>query len=201
MRTGIKMTRSVMTRMAYPPPPLPSSPKGSRKALIAVVAVVAVVAVAVGVYLATRGGGGGGTTTGVAEASSLRFSVDLTPLYSVHTKTYKFMIKNIGASNMMMHIEVTSTEGNFVYIVNGAQQKAWEYANGEWTDLSNSFSAQWNSWNSTWTDYRDYLLGKGGIGVWPGSGDWTYTAEDNSAVRIYNITVNPSLADSLFQYG
>jgi hypothetical protein len=172
-----------------------------RTLVIVVIAVVVVAAVVAGVYLATRGGGGGvGTTTGVAGASSLQFSVSVTPLNTVSTSTYTFMIKNIGTSSMMMRTEVTSSQSNFIYIVNGAQQKAWEYANGAWTDLSNSFSAQWNSWNSTWTDYRDYLLGKGGIGVWPGSGDWTYTAEDGSAVRIYNITVNPSLADSLFQH-
>jgi hypothetical protein len=169
-----------------------------KTSVIVVIAVVVVAAVAAGVYLATRGG----TTTDVAEASSLRFSVSVTPLYTVHTSTYTFMIKNIGTSNMMMHIEMRGYQGNFVYIVNGEQQKAWEYANGEWANLSDTFSIQWNSWNSTWTNYRDCLLGKGvwsGIGVWPGSGDWTTSAPDGSAIRIYDITVNPSLADSLFQ--
>jgi hypothetical protein len=204
------MKKSTMTEMASAPPPPPLS-KGSRKTLIAVIviAIIAIAAVAAGVYLATQSGGGGGpsasvtptptpsaavtpTPTGanVAGASSLQFTVDVTGGSS--QGTYKYMAKNIGTSNMMIRIEVTSTSGNLVYIVNGAQQKAWAYESGAWTDLSAAFSDQWSAWNSTWTGYESNLAG------WTGTGDWAYTAPDGSTIRIHEISVNPSLADSLF---
>jgi FlaG/FlaF family flagellin (archaellin) len=166
--------------------------------VIAVVVVVVIVVVIAGVYLATRGGGGGPspsvtpTPTGasVTGASSLQYTVDITGGSSAGT--YKYMAKNIGTSSMMIRAEITSSSGSFVYIVNGAQQKAWAYQNGAWTDLSSSFSTQWSSWNSTWTGYKGALVN------WSGSGDWTYTNPDGSSVRIHDISVNPSLADSLF---
>jgi hypothetical protein len=163
--------------------------------VIAVVIVVVVVAVVAGVYLATQSVGPTPTPTptvtpsGVEGASSLQFTVDVTG--GSAAGTYKYMAKNIGTSSMMIRVEITA--GNMVYIVNGAQQKAWAYQNGAWTDLSSTFSDQWSAWNSTWTGYKESLLD------WTGTGDWTYTNPDGSSVRIYGISVNPSLADSLFQ--
>jgi hypothetical protein len=191
------MKKSIMTEMASAPPPPPPLSKVSRKTLIAVIVIVAIAAVAVGVYLATQsgggGGGGGGTTTGIAGASSLQFSVSATHA-GVSQGTYTYMAKNLGTSNLMIRIEATTSTGdNFIYIVNGAQQKAWMCSNGEWLDLSDAFTTQWNTWDSQWEGYQNNLAG------WTG-GDHTYTAPNGDTVRIYNITVNPSLADSLFQH-
>lgn len=163
--------------------------------VIAVIVVVAVVAVGIGVYLATQsggGGGGGGTTPDVAGASSLQFSVDITGGES--QGTYKYMAKNIGTSSMMIRVEITSADGDVIYIVNGAQQKAWGYSGGEWVDLSDTFSDQWDAWNSMWVGYKESLVD------WTGTGDWTYTDPQGNSVRVYDIAVNPSLADSLFQH-
>ena len=173
--------------------------------MIAVVAVVVIAVVVAGVYLATQDGGGGGPSptatpsptstpsgTDVQGASSLQFSVDVTA-GGTSQGTYKYSAKNIGTSNMMIRVEVTSTAGNFVYIVNGAQQKAWAYQDNAWTDLSSTYSAQWSAWESTWSGYRSNLAS------WTGSGDRTYTDPQGNSVRIYSISVNPSLADSLFQ--
>jgi hypothetical protein len=95
---------------------------------------------------------------------------------------------------MMIRIDITgTTEGNIIYIVNGAQQKAWANVGGTWQDLSSTFSSQWDSWHNTFVDYQDSLAG------WAGVGDYTYTAPNGDSVRIYSVSVNPSLADSLFQ--
>lgn len=95
----------------------------------------------------------------------------------------------------MIRIEFTDPSGeSFVYILNGALQKAWMGTAEQWTDISNAYTSQWNSWNSAFTGYKTSLTG------WSGVGDWTYTDSNGNTVRIYNITVNPSLADSLFQY-
>jgi len=180
-----------------PPPPPPASPptsapkKISLKTMIALgVILIIVVAIVVGVILATRGGGTGGN---VAGASSLQFSADITTSGTLTTYTYS--AKNIGTSNAMLRIEGTEAQGNFIYIVNGAQKQAWIYENGQWTDLTGYFTEYWTQWNSTFTGLRSDLS------HWSGSGDYTYTdPSSGDTIRIYNIKVNPSLADSLFQH-
>src|SRR3989304_6732094 len=128
--------------------------------IVAIVIIAIIVVAAVGVYLATQGGGDGGdgTTPDVAGASSLQFSVDLTS-GGESLGTYKYMVKNAGTSSMMIRVEITSSEGDLVYTVNGAQQKAWGYVAGEWQDFFDTFSAQWDSWGSTWEGDRENLEG------------------------------------------
>jgi len=95
---------------------------------------------------------------------------------------------------MMIRIDFTDPSGgSFVYIVNGALQQAWMQTGGQWIDLSSSYTSQWSSWNSAFTGYKNSLAG------WAGVGDYTYTS-NGETIRIYNIIVNPSLADSLFQH-
>jgi hypothetical protein len=93
----------------------------------------------------------------------------------------------------MMRIDVTDADGTqSILILNGAEQKAWTYSDGEWTDISIAYTSQFNIWNGLWQGYVNSL------GAWTGVGDWTYT-DGNTSVRIFNISVNPVLADSLFQ--
>lgn len=158
---------------------------------IVIVAVLIVVVVGVVAYWALSSGDGnnnGGTNVG--DASSLQFSVSIVREGESYETMYS--AKNIGTSDLMIRVDISTTEGDIVYIVNGAQQKAWEYVGDEWNDLSDAFSAQWDMWNTTVQGYTDNLSS------WTG-GDWTYTDADGTPVRIYDITVNPSLADSLFE--
>jgi hypothetical protein len=171
--------------------------KGISTLVIAVIVVVVVVVVGVGAYLLMSGTGGNGgatptptpTAPDVEGATSLQFSVDVTSGDTSYTNIY--MAKNIGTSDMMIRIEM-SNGYNAIDIVNAAEQKVWEYTDGQWTDLSDAFSDQWASWSSTWSGYKNTLAD------WTGTGEWTYT-ENGSTVRIYDISVNPTLADSLFQ--
>ncbi len=173
--------------------------KGISTLVIAVIVVVVVVVIGVGVYLLMSGtggtGGGGGatptptpTTPNVEGATSLQFKVEVTSGGTSYTNTY--MAKNIGSSNMMLRVEIGDT---MVYILNGADQKAWTYMDGAWTDISDTFSTEWNSWSTTVSGYQ------GSLADWTGTGEWTYT-EDGTTVRIFDISVNPTLADSLFQH-
>ena len=161
---------------------------------IVVIVIVIVAVVGVGAYWAlTSGGGNGGdeTPTGVADATSLQYSVEITGGES--EGTYNFYAKNIGTDDMMIRIEIPlGDDMEFTYIVNGAEQKAWSNEGSGWVDLSDTFSDQWDLWDPTWQAYTDNLAS------WT-SGDWTYTDTDGSTVTITGITVNPSLADSLFQ--
>jgi len=190
--------------------------KGISKVVLVVIVVVVLAVVGVAAYWAMGNGGGdggvnggvvdtegdgvvdtegdgGGTTVDVAGASSLQFKVSVTPA-GIDSEEYTYMIKNAGTSSLMIRVEMESPSGdNMAYIINGAEQKAWVYSEGEWMDLSTEFQTYWNTWNSAWEGYRTNLVD------WAGVGDWTYTSPNEDAIRIYDITVNPSLADSLFQ--
>lgn len=182
--------------------------KGVLKLVIVVIIVVVVLVVGVAAYLALSGGGGGGdtsngtthggngnggTTVDVAGASNLRFSVSVTQA-GTEQDVYTYRVKNAGTSSVMMRIDMaTATGEDYIYIINGAQQKVWTYSDGEWMDLSVAYQSYWDTWNSAWEGYRNNLAD------WTGLGDWSYTAPNGDSVRIYNIDVNPTLADSLFQ--
>jgi len=164
---------------------------------IAVILIVVVAVISVGAYwvLSNPGENGGNgatptpTPTGAADATSLQYTVEITGGDSAGT--YNYYAKNIGTSNMMIRVEIPLGEMNFTYIVNGAEQKAWANEGSGWVDLSATFSDQWDLWKPTWQVYTDQLAN------WT-SGDWTYT-EGDSTFAIKDITVNPTLDDSLFQ--
>ena len=183
--------------------------KGISILVIVVIVVAVLVVVGVVAYWAISSGGegdgggnGGGNNGGddagaavdVSEASSLRFSVEVTSA-GMDPEEYTYMIKNAGTSSLMMRIEMVSPSNeNWIYIINGVQQKVWVHSEGEWMDFSDLYPSYWNTWNSAWEGYRTSLLG------WNGVGDWSYTTPNGDSVRIYEITVNPSLADSLFEH-
>jgi len=160
--------------------------------LVAVLVVILVVGVA-GVYILMNQGAGGANeeTVNVADASSLQYNVDVTSQGT--TATYKYAAKGMGTSDLMLRIDIAGGEaGDWVYILNGAEQKAWAYADGEWSEISDAFATQWDAWNPLLEGYVDNLT------QWSGTGEWTYTAGTED-IRIYNIEVNPTLADSVFQ--
>ena len=95
----------------------------------------------------------------------------------------------------MIRVEFTDPSySNWIYIVNGATKQFWISTNGEWADLSSVYASQYATWFGIYNTYKDNLAS------WAGFGDYTYTAPDGSSVRIYDISVNPTLPDSLFQH-
>jgi hypothetical protein len=126
----------------------------------------------------------------IADASGLKYSVSVTE--GGKTEGYTYQSKNVGSSNVMLRIDYTDENGEQTsYILNGAQIKAWAYSDGEWEDISIAYQSQFSAWNGLYEAYVNNLLN------WSG-GDWTYTVE-GVTVRIYDITVNPSLPDSVFE--
>jgi len=129
----------------------------------------------------------------VSGASSLQYSESATS-NGQSLGSYTYYGKNIGTPNFMMRIEFTDTDGNqTIYIINGQLQKAWIFADNEWTDASEVYTMQYNTWNTLWQGYV------GALAAWSGAGDYTYSVGGDS-VRIYGISVNPTLADSLFSH-
>jgi hypothetical protein len=181
--------------------------KSNKKALstMLIVAIVVVIIVVAGVagywYMSQNPSTPSDTTptpsptaaiSGVADASSLKYSVSLTE-NGVLKGTYTFWGKNAGTGDFSMRIEFTDSDGDTIYIFNGAQDKAWTYAGGEWVDISDYYASQWDIWNNLWVGYTNSLA------AWSGTGDYSYT-QDSSTVRIYDISVNPALEDSLFTH-
>jgi hypothetical protein len=163
---------------------------------IVVIAVVIVAVIGVAAYWILSSGETGEpeptptpTPAGIEGASSLQYSVDITG--GVSEGSYIFYGKNIGTDDLMIRVECAYGEMTLIYIVNGAEQKAWADEGAGWVDLSDTFSDQWDAWQPTWQVYTDELA------TWT-EGEWTYTDAEGAEVRIYDITVNPSLEDSLF---
>lgn len=127
----------------------------------------------------------------VAGASSLKYSVSVTE-NGVNQGSYTFWGKNADTNSFMMRIEFSSPDGDGIYIFNAAKREAWIYSDGEWEDVSIVFDMQFDAWNNLWRGYVNSLAG------WAGTGDHSYSA-DGVTVRIYDISVNPSLDDSLFE--
>ena len=167
--------------------------------LFAVIIVIIVVVVA-GAYVLMNSGGGGGVenTYTVANATSLQFNDNVTfgSTYSMHT----ISAKNVNASNMMLLIDISGGEsGNYTYILNQGTQTAWQCVNGNWTNVSNDFTNQWNTYvgeHKLWTTDVGHL-----INDWSGTGNYTYVGSTTGGTHnIYNVVINPTLADSLFQH-
>ena len=134
----------------------------------------------------------GNPGSSIADAQSLKFSVTYTAASGNAQEgfSYTWSSKNIGTNNMMIKIEGTIGGADVAYIINGAQQKAWVKAGPTWTQIP-EFASEWDSWDQTWQSFKSSMVD------WT-SGEWTYSVGGDT-VRMYNIQVNPNLADSLFQ--
>jgi hypothetical protein len=159
-----------------------------------VIIIVAIAAVGVGVYLVTQsGGGGGGDTYTVANATSLQIESNVTE--QGITVTHKWTAKNLNTSNLMLRLDLLGGEaGNYSYILIASNQTAWSAANGVWTDASSTFNDLWSIWGTHWTNLVNELKTN-----WSGTGEHNYTTSDGASVKVYYVSINPSLADSLFQ--
>jgi hypothetical protein len=100
----------------------------------------------------------------------------------------------------MLRVDIfEGASGNYTYILNQGTKTAWTAVNGDWTDVSSDFTNQWNSFvgeNHRWTTDVGHL-----INDWSGTGNYTYVGSTTGAtVTIYNVVINPTLDDSLFQH-
>jgi uncharacterized protein (UPF0333 family) len=161
--------------------------------LVAVIVIVVVVVVGVAAYwaLSNTGGDGGGDGNGggedvytVGNATSLAFTISAEEGNSIGTTVYK--AKNIGTDNFMLRIEINAEGMDLIYIVNGAEQKAWADEGSGWQDLSDTFQAQWDAYTGIFPD-------------WTTGG--TFTDGDGYTVTVSDVQINPTLEDSLFVVG
>ena len=165
--------------------------------IVAVLVVVIIIAgVAAYVYMNPGGTNGGGPTPTptppptVVGATTLKFSVNETTNGAL--VTYKFAIKDVNTTNEMIRMDLIVGDNIYGYIIK--------------VDSSTSFTSTDNG--VTWTA-SDFATDSAFVTLardswtacvnWNGSdATYSYTATSGASIVIYDISVNPTLADSLF---
>jgi hypothetical protein len=139
------------------------------------------------------------STNSITTATSYEFNETGTASNGTVLDTLFYASKNIGTSDVdLIEITTAPSSGTFEYIINGAQQKAWVYEGGQWTDISSAFASTLPTVQSSAGIYVNMLKAYGG------SGSFTYTIPSGQpnagdTATFTNIQINPSLPDSLFQ--
>jgi hypothetical protein len=199
------------------------SVRGISALIIVIIVVIVVVAVGVGAYVATRGSKTSSSSSApmitpsptssstatptptstsksdIATASSYEFNETGKASNGTVLDTIYYATKNLGTSNVdLLEVATTPSSGTIEYIFNGAEQKAWAYESGQWTDISTEYSSVLPTVESSAGLYVNMLEG------WGGSGSFTYTIPSGQTnagdtATFTNIQINPSLPDSLFQ--
>jgi hypothetical protein len=175
--------------------------KGISTLVIIAIIVIAVVIAGVAVYVLYSGGGGEETPTSPVEgATSLGFKVNAT--IGGNNELHAFTAKNLGTSNILLRVDMIDAQGNvFVYLYNQTAQTLWIQYGGASTDSSTDFAKYWDGANSAIIGYTAFDGYKTKLATnWSGSGDYDYTSGEDT-FHIYDIVVNPSVADSLFEHG
>ena len=196
------------------------SSKGLSKTVIAVIIVAVLLISAVAVYFALSGGDETADTTenteldttdntstepedeteeetpettpDVSTATSIRYKVSIQPAGQASME-YEYIVKDAGTDNMKMRISVETEDEVATYVINGETQTAWVYTGEEWLDLSAGFTTYWDMHKESWEGYQTSLQD------WTGLGEYRYDLPTGDAVVIYDIQINPTLDDSLFQ--
>ncbi len=161
--------------------------------VVAVIVVVLIVGVA-GVMLLNNNGNNGTNPTPtptpapsatVVGASTVQFSVNETTNGAI--VTYNFACKNFNTSTEVIRVDIPSSTGNYSYIINAGEQKSWSNTAGTWVKDSTFDS----SFATAFTNYTHKLATAGN------TNDLTYTT-DTGSITIYCVTVNQSIAASVF---
>ena len=136
-------------------------------------------------------------TNDAATATSLDFTVEYV-IEGQGTSVWRYRARNIETSNLDIRIDYNiQGVGEYTYILSGSSQEGWIYAGDQWMSYSQTgmnFNDFWDMWAEGFTSYHESLVEE-----WNGVQGWTYTIPGIGSVTYTNITVNPSLPDSVFQ--
>jgi len=161
--------------------------------------VIIIVIVGVGAYVFLGGGGGGGNGNGGGEtiytmgnATSLRYTVNMTT--ADITGTYMFAGKNLGTGDLLLRVDanpIVDDATTYSYLFYAGNQTSYNNATGTWAQ--GDFTTDWATYSGMFEGYiahnEDWMTG---------DGDIEYTDAGNN-IKVYDIEINPTLADSLFQ--
>jgi len=129
----------------------------------------------------------------VATATSLQYSVEWS---NDETGDWTFMAKDIGTEDAKLRWEGTVNGHEDGFIINGELKRVWNLEDGTWVEVdipAEMWDMYWEGWWAMFEGHRTELL------EWT-DGDWTYTdPETGYSVRIYDVQVDPTLTDALFE--
>jgi len=161
--------------------------------VVAVLVIVIVVGVAAAMLLNNGNNGTPSATptptpapVDVATASTISFSANVTS--QGVTTEYKWQGRDIHSDNFTFRLDFAT----YAYIVNAGTEESWMSMDSGATWTASDYATDLASWNSYWEEYLTNLT------HWSGSGDYTYTNADGEAIVLFNITVNPTIADTVF---
>ena len=169
--------------------------------IIVAVLVVVIVIAGAAAYLLTNNGGNGGTTPTptpsptpaptVVNATTLQFSVNETTNGAL--VTYNSAAKNVNTTSEVLRLDIPGGSiGNYSYIINLSTSKSSFSSDNGATWATSDFNAD-SAYIVAFADFQTKLIG------WNGSdATYSYTASNGASIVIYDIHVNPTLADSLF---
>ena len=127
----------------------------------------------------------------VATATSIQFKGEWT---NDETVTFTYVAKDIGTEDFKSRMDGWAEGLEVGIIINGELGQAWSFQDGEWVEIP----------DERWDDYWEAALSELDLYIselqeWT-HGDCTFTHPDYSyQVRIYDIEVEPDLADGLFE--
>ena len=168
----------------------------NKKTIYAVVAVIVVILiVGVAAYILYTNNAGNNTTTPtptpapttVVGANTLQFTVNQTT--NGATVTYQYECKNFNTSTEAIRLDILGgSAGNYSYVIDAGAKTSWSGLNGaSWTQ-DTSFNSQFA------VDFHTYVNKLVEAG---NTNDLTYTSGSDT-IKIYCVSVNPTLAASLF---
>jgi hypothetical protein len=167
--------------------------------IVAVLVIIIVVAgVVVYYYMGTGesgggGGGGGETVYTLGNATSVQYTVNLTDPTGVGI--YTFAGRNLGTADIELRVDATPVVGydTYSYIMFATNQTSYNNETGTWA--AGNFTQDWGvTWSGQFEGYishnADWMTGDSNI---------SYHDSAGNEVLVYDIMINPSLPDSLFQ--
>ena len=158
----------------------------------------------VAAYVLTGGFGGGGnpavsptptaTATSVVGAANLQFFLNETSTNGA-LLTYEFYAKNVNSSNLMLRVNLPNPSANYSFIMDNSTQKSYVSTDNGATWQNSDFTADWSHLGEVFNEGVNQLV------HWNGKDQTvTFTASNGATDIIYNITVDPTLPDSLFAH-
>ena len=131
-------------------------------------------------------------TVNIPNATSLVFSVNDTSQGT--TTTYQFKAANMGTADIALRVDVPGCNAgaNFTYVFKAATQSAWNSTNSG-AFVTDKFASAWPLWGNMWSGYVTKL------DSWNSTATYSYTASNGDAIKIFDISVNPTIPSSTFQ--
>jgi hypothetical protein len=160
-------------------------------AILAIIVVVAGVASYQLLYSNPSSEGGSRTQTAytLGNATNVQFTVQSTS-GDVMTEI-TFAGKNLNSTDPTLRVDLTSGDSVLSYLIFG-NQTAWNNETGTWKP--SDYATDWNNWNTNqFAVYRSHNAS------WKsGDADIYYFNDSGTEIKIFDISINPTLNDSLF---